>query len=355
MTLAEDPLPAATIERLGFSAAPGYLSACTAGLPTAATVTAMRAFTDEWAAGRMDARELSAGVERCRELFAEIARVAPDRVALGSQVSQLVSVVATAVPDGAEVLCATGDFASLTHPLEQLAHRGVRVRYARVSELAEMVDPDTALVAFSLVQSANGEVADAEAISAAAARVGARTLVDLTQALGWLPVGAGSFDFAICHAYKWLCAPRGTAFLTVRDGLDEELRPLAAGWCSADEVWESCYAGHTPLAARAGRFDVSPVWPAIDGTEAALRDIAALDPHAVHAHDLALANAARDMLGLPSGNSAIVTWADPEGSDLAAMTAAGITASGRAGNARISFHLWNTAVDIDLLAHALGR
>lgn len=340
---------------LGFAAGRGYLSACTAGLPTAATAAAMRAFIDEWVSGRLDARALGDQSERCRELFAAIAGVAADRVALGSQVSQLVSVVASFVPDGAEVLCAEGDFSSLTHPLEQLAHRGVRVRYAPVSRLAEEIGPSTALVAFSLVQSASGEIADAGAIREASARVGARALVDLTQSLGWLPVGAGSFDFTVCHAYKWLCAPRGTAFLTVREGLDDELVPIAAGWCSADDIWASCYAGHTPLAAGAGRFDVSSAWPVLSGTEAALRDIAALDPHAVHAHDLGLANAAREVLGLPAGDSAIVTWADPDGRDLAALTAGGITASGRAGNARISFHLWNTLDDVELLARALGR
>ncbi|WP_083451815.1 aminotransferase class V-fold PLP-dependent enzyme [Leucobacter celer] len=347
--------PALPIAELGFAAGRGYLSACTAGLPTAATTDAVHAFVDGWASGRLDARALGVQARRCRDLFAGIAGVATDRVALGSQVSQLVSVVATSVPDGAEVLCAAGDFASLAHPLEQLARRGVRVRYAPVHRLAEEVSPDTALVAFSLVQSASGEIADAEAIAAAAARGGARTLVDLTQSLGWLPVGAASFDFTVCHAYKWLCAPRGAAFLTVREELDDELVPIAAGWCSADDVWASCYAGHTPLAEGAGRFDVSPAWPAIGGTEAALRGVAALDPHAVHAHDLGLANAAREVLGLPAGDSAIVTWADPDGRELAALTAHGIVASGRAGNARISFHLWNTADDVELLARALGR
>ena len=359
MSTSVGPDPSSTppppLSALGFAAGRGYLSACTAGLPTTATATAVRAFVDDWQHGRLDARALSAQARRCRDLFAGIAGVAADRVALGSQVSQLVSVVATSIPDGAEVLCAAGDFASLAHPLEQLAHRGVRVRYAPVHRLADEVTPGTALVAFSLVQSASGEVADAEAIAAAAARAGARTLVDLTQSLGWLPVGAAAFDFTVCHAYKWLCAPRGTAFLTVREGLDDEPVPLAAGWCSADDVWESCYAGHTPLAAGAGRFDVSPAWPAIGGTEAALRDVAALDPHAVHAHDLALANAAREVLGLPAGDSAIVTWEDPDGRDLAALTARGIVASGRAGNARVSFHLWNTADDVELLARALSR
>ncbi|QBE49888.1 aminotransferase class V-fold PLP-dependent enzyme [Leucobacter triazinivorans] len=340
---------------LGFAAGPGYLSACTAGLPSADTAAAMRAFVDEWERGRLDARALGEQARRCRDLFAEIAGVRTDRVALGTQVSQLVSVVGTCLPDGAEVLCAAGDFASLAHPLEQLAHRGVRVRFAPVERLADEVTERTALVAFSLVQSATGAVADAAAITDAAARADARTLVDLTQSLGWLPVGATGFDFTVCHAYKWLCAPRGTAFLTVREGLDDALVPIAAGWCSADEVWESCYAGHTPLAAGAGRFDVSPAWPALGGTEAALRGIAALDPRAVHAHDLTLANAARETLGLPAGDSAIVTWADPDGRDLAALTAHGITASGRAGNARISFHLWNTVDDVEMLARALGR
>ena len=333
----------------------GYLSACTAGLPSHATAAAMRAFVDAWAGGGVDARALGEQAERCRALFARIAGVEPERVALGSQVSQLVSVVASGVPDGAEVLCAEGDFASLTHPFEQLARRGVRVRYAPVARLAEAVTERTALVAWSLVQSATGEVADADAIADAAARVGARTLVDLTQSLGWLPTGAAGFDFTVCHAYKWLCAPRGTAFLTVRAGLEAGLTPLAAGWYSADDVWASCYAGHTPLAAAAGRFDLSPAWPVLGGTEAALALFTELDPAAVHAHDLRLAEAARAALGLPGGDSAIVTWADPDGRDLEAMRAAGLVASGRAGNARVAFHVWNTPEDVERLARAIAR
>lgn len=333
----------------------GYLSACTGGLPTRETVRAMHETIDTWSSGRLDARRIGALVERCREHFARIAGVAPERVAVAGQVSQLVSVVATSVPDGAEVLCVEGDFSSLTHPFEQLAARGVRVRYAPLDDLADAIGPETALVAFSLVQSASGAIADHAAIVAAAESAGARTLVDLTQSLGWLPVGAAPFDFTVCHAYKWLCAPRGVSFLTVRDGLDEALTPIAAGWCSADDVWASCYAGHTPLAAGAGRFDLSPAWQAIAGAEAALRFFAELEPGFAQQHAVALADRARQRLGLPECASAIVTWSDPEGSDLAAMAEAGIVASGRAGNARVAFHLWNTDADIDLLADALGR
>jgi len=336
-----------------FADVPGYLSACTGGLPSRETAAALTTFVSAWTSGAVDARAIGADVERCRELYARIAGV--DRVAFGSQVSQLVSIVATSVPDGAEVLCADGDFSSLTHPFEQLASRGVRVRYAPIADLAAAIGPGTALVAFSLVQSATGEVADADAIARAAEAAGARTLVDLTQSLGWLPVGAAGFDYTVCHAYKWLCAPRGTAFLTVREGLDDSMTPLAAGWCSADDVWSSCYAGHTPLASGAGRFDLSPSWPVISGTAAALELFAEIDADAVRDHDVRLANLARETLGLPAADSAIVTWADADGSDLAAMTAAGITASGRAGNARIAFHIWNTEADVELLTRALER
>lgn len=338
-----------------FPSVPGYLSACTAGLPSFATTAALRAFVDEWSTGRMDARRISAQVEQCRALFAGLVGVVAERVAVGTQASQFASVVATAVPDGGEVLCVAGDFASLTHPFEQLSARGVRVRYVALDRLADEITAATTLVAWSHVQSASGAVSNAEQIRAAAKAAGALTCVDLTQAVGWLPVDADDFDITICHAYKWLAAPRGSAFMTVREGLESRLVPLAAGWCSAEDPWSSCYAGHTPLAQGAGRFDLSPVWPVIPGTVAALETIAGIDPHLSHEHALELANAARSGLDMAPGDSAIVTWPDADGTDLAAMTRAGIVASGRAGNARVAFHLWNTHDDVAQLIEALGR
>ena len=58
---------------------------------------------------------------------------------------------------------------------------------------------------------------------------------------------------------------------------------------------------------------------------------------------------------LEPSDSAIVSWPDAGGDDLAALSAAGVTASGRAGRARVSFHLWNDEEDVDLAATAVGR
>lgn len=339
-----------------FAGGRGYLAACTVGLPTHATRAAIIADLDAAASGRPDPAAYSAAVERARGHFASLVGVAPDRVAIGSQASVAAALVAAALPEGSEVLIAEGDFSSIVLPFVH-SGRGLRVRSAPLDELASEVRPETALVAFSLVQSATGEVADADAIVVAARRAGARTLCDATQAVGWLPVAASGFDALICHAYKWLCAPRGVSFLTVSERLAADMPPLFAGWYAGQDPWSSCYGHEVQLASDATRFDVSPAWQAFVGAEPALEMFASLDPQELYAHAVGLASRFRRRMNLPGPQrpSAIVTWSDPEGCDLARLTAAGIVASGRAGRARVAFHLFNDDRDVDLALEALGR
>jgi selenocysteine lyase/cysteine desulfurase len=336
-----------------FTGPAGYLAACTQGLPLRETIAASRTELDLWERGEATPAHYGNAVERSRNAYARIAGVGVDRVAIGSQVSVLVSLAAASAPDGAEIVCVDGDFSSMIFPFLQQAHRGVTVVHAPLDRLAEAIGPRTWLVAFSLVQSANGRIADAEAIVEAARRHGTRTLADLTQAAGWLPIDAARFDLTVCHAYKWLCAPRGSAFLTVGDRMLEELRPVQAGWFAGDDPWTSCYGPNIHLATDARRFDVSPAWPVWPGTAAALEFFAALDMSAVRDHAIGLGDEFCARLGVPARGQAIVSWPDPDGDDLATLTAAGIRASGRAGRARVAFHLWNTADDVELALSAL--
>lgn len=347
--------------REAFAAGPGYLAACTQGLPTRATVDSTRDDLERWARGDASPGDYDAAIARSRAAFARIAGVGADDVAIGSQVSVLASLVAASAPDGAEVVCVEGDFASMVAPFHAHAHRGVRVREVPLTALADAIDERTWLVAFSLVQSATGEHADADAVLAACARTGALSFADLTQALGWLPVDASRFDLTVTHAYKWLCAPRGSAFLTVRPEVRDALNPVHAGWFAGEDPWSSCYGPLDAPAASARRFDVSPAWPVWPGTAAALEFFASLDPDVVHAHAtglgdrLAEALGLTDALGAPVRGRAILTWPDPAGADLAALTTAGLRASGRAGRARVAFHLWNTPEDVDRVVAALTR
>ncbi|QIG40404.1 aminotransferase class V-fold PLP-dependent enzyme [Microbacterium sp. 4R-513] len=350
------PTPNLADVRRQFSGGRGYLAACTVGLPSNATRDAVIADANASAAGRPDPASYTAAAERSRGHFARLVGVEPARVAIGSQVSVLAALVAASLPHGSEVLVPEGDFSSMLLPFAH-AGRDLRLRAVELGNLAAEVRPETALVAFSLVQSATGEVADAAAIVSAAGRNGARTFCDATQAVGWLPVEASAFDALVCHSYKWLCAPRGAAFLTVSEAFARDIPPLFAGWYAGADPWTSCYGTRIALAEDASRFDVSPAWQAFVGAEPALELFASVDPFEVYTHVTNLAARFRESLGLPAPErpSAIVTWADPDGCDLARLTAAGITASGRAGRARVAFHVFNEEDDVELALSALKR
>jgi len=340
-----------TEARARFSGGRGYLAACTLGLPTVDTLAAMRADSEEWALGRACAVKYGAVVERVRSGYADLVNVPVGAVAIGSQASVLAALVAANLPHGAEVLCVDGDFSSMVFPFLGQRHRGVTVRHVPLDELADSITANTSLVAWSMVQSATGAIADTDAIVAAALRTGTLTLCDTTQAAGWMPVDASRFDATICHSYKWLCAPRGVAFLTVNARMAEELNPAQAGWYAGESPWASCYGPEMTLAVDARRFDVSPAWPAWVGAEPAIALFRSLNLVEACAHAVALGDALCDGLDIDRLGQAIVTWPDAAGQALARLTAAGLVASGRAGRARVAFHLWNDEDDVaDALA-----
>jgi selenocysteine lyase/cysteine desulfurase len=337
----------------GFAPVPGYLNAATLGLPLRATTAAVRAALDDWERGRIDMPAADAAVVRSREAYARLVGVPPGWVAAGPQVSVLVGLIAAALPDGAEVVLPEGDFTSVVFPFLVHTDRGVTVRQVPLERLAESVTPSTTLVAFSVVQSADGRLADTGAVLAAARAAGALTLADLTQTAGWRPVDAGDYDVTVCGTYKWLCSPRGTALLTVTPDLADRVRPLFAGWYAGDPIWENVYGPRMQLAADARRFDVSPAWHAWLGTAPALEAFADADIAQLHRHAAGLADGLRERLGLEPSGSAVVALPDPSGELRAALDAAGMTVAGRAGKMRLSFHVWNDADDAERAARVI--
>jgi selenocysteine lyase/cysteine desulfurase len=200
------------------------------------------------------------------------------------------------------------------------------------------------------VQSANGEVADIPAIVEAAGRVGALTVLDATQAAGWLPLSARDVDILTAGAYKWLCAPRGTAFATLHPDLERRhpdiatrLLPLSAGWFAGSSG--AYYGMPLRLAADARRFDISPAWHSWVGTAPALDVLLAVGVAEVGAHDVGLANELRRALDLEPSNSAIVSVpVAPAAVDR--LRQAGIRFVVMDGRVRLAFHLYTTVDDV---------
>jgi selenocysteine lyase/cysteine desulfurase len=339
------------VESDDFELEPGYLNTASIGVPPAVALRALREAVDRWGAGLAEPPEYDPVVQRARESFARLMEVPASDVAIGPQLSTFTAQALSAVPRGAEVVAFRGDFTSVLFPL--LVREDLRVRWVeRVADLAEAVRAGTDLVAFSAVQSPDGEVADLDAIALAAGEHDALTFVDGTQACGWLPLDAGRFDFVACSAYKWLLSPRGTAFMTVRRERLAELVPLAAGWYPGESRWESIYGPPLRLAGDARRLDISPAWLSWVGTAAALEYIEAIGIERIHAHDVALANRLRDGLEMPPGNSAMVSVSIAGAADTARE--AGLRMAVRAGGLRASFHLYNTEADADLAIDALA-
>jgi selenocysteine lyase/cysteine desulfurase len=341
-----DPVPADL-----WDAEPGYLNTASYGLPPRPAWNALQDALSIWRAGRTSWEPWADAVGRARESFARLVRADPADVATAATVSQLVGLVADALPAGSTVLAPDIEFTSNLFPWLVQADRGVRVRTVPADRLAAAVDARTTVVAVSTVQSATGAVADLAAITAAARAHGALVVVDATQAVGWLPADARDVDVLVCSAYKWLMSPRGTAFMVISPALREWVRPVGSGWYAGQDVHASYYGPPLRLAADARRYDQSPAWHCWVGTAAALDVVEQIGIDAIGRHDVELANRFRAGLGLSESDSAIVS-VDRPGADTR-LAAAGIRAATRAGSLRASFHIYNTTDDVDRAVAAL--
>jgi selenocysteine lyase/cysteine desulfurase len=325
----------------------GYLNTASYGLPPRPAWEALQAALADWREGRTSWEPWNEATDRARAIWARLVHAPVDQVAVGATVSELVGLVAAAMPR-VRVLSTEPEFASLLFPW--LVNEG-DVRVVPVAALANAVDERTDVVAFSAVQSSSGEVADLDAVAAAAHAHGATTVVDATHAVGWLPLDASRFDAVVCAGYKWLLTPRGTAYMSVTTDLLERLEPLHAGWFSADDPYTSYYGLPLRLAKNARRLDTSPAWFSWVGAVPALGTLEEIGIEHIHSHDVALTNRFRAGLGLERSNSAIVST-DVEGAE-EKLARAGIRAAVRAGSLRASFHVYNVEDDVDAALDAL--
>jgi selenocysteine lyase/cysteine desulfurase len=326
-----------------FAPETAYLNSAGYGLPPRPAVEALERVMDQWRHGRTPWMEWQKSVDVARGLYASLVGVAPDDVAVGSQVSAFVGVVALSLPAGARVVAPKEEFTSVLFPL--LAREDLDVDLVPLDELAQHISPEIDLVAVSAVQSADGRLADLDAISRAASAAGALTLIDTTQACGWLPFDAAPFDYTVCATYKWLLTPRGCAFMTVRPSAAERLTPHLAGWFNADPPAAS-YGGPLRIASTARRFDLSPAWFSWVAQVPALEVLLDVGVAEIHDHDVALANRFRAGLGLEASDSAIVSVAPPDGAR-GRLDDAGVLYADHGDLLRFSFHLYTTEEHVD--------
>ena len=110
--------------------------------------------------------------------------------------------------------------------------------------------------------------------------------------------------------------------------LRQRVVPSQAGWWSGDDPHTSYYGPPLRLASDARRLDISPAWFNWVATAPALDLLEQVGIEQIGAHDVALANRFRAGLGLPAGDSAIVSVDVPGAEER--LNAAGVRAGVRA-------------------------
>lgn len=325
-----------------FDVQAGYLNTASIGVPPTVAVHGLTEAVDRWRTGAAAPPEFDVDVQTARKAWGALVGVPEQRVATGGSVSQLVGLVAASIPDGTRVMTVPNEFTSLTFPIAAQANRGVTITEDTLSNV-DAYD----MVAVSVVQSADGTVADLDALR----HSGKPVLLDATQAVGWMPLDLGWADWVVGACYKWLMCPRGAAWLAISPSRLERTVPAVANWYAGDDPWTSVYGLPLRLAPDARRLDLSPAWFSHHVAAIVLPWLASLDLEAVRDHCVGLVDGLLVALGRQPGGSAITALDTPDAAER--LAAAGIRTSIRAGRVRLSCHMYNTSADINAVLTAL--
>src|SRR5438128_6270940 len=220
-----------------------YLNTCSLGALGERTRRRVAEFLDVW-----DARGAAAwydvwwaALAELRARYAGVIGATAEEVALAPSISVALSSVAEALDyeRRPKVVVTSLDFPTVAYQWLAKRPRGVEVVVVEspdqisvpVEAIARAVDERTALVATSHVYFTSGAIQDIRAVTDAARRCGALTLIDAYQSVGQVPVDvkATGVDLLTAGGLKWLLGGPGIVFLYVREALARRLAPGIAG------------------------------------------------------------------------------------------------------------------------------
>lgn len=193
--------------------------------------------------------DLLPGLDRARGAWADVLGADSDGVVMlrntTTGVMTVLEAVARTLPAGAEIVLTDHAYNSTRIAVEVVAARygltpvtvtlpfPVDTATDLTGRVHDAVGPRTGLVVIDLVTSPTALRLPVEEVVAAVADV--PVLVDAAHGPGMIDMSDGSLRdaaFVVANGHKWLCAPRGSAAMVVRDDWRERVRPLVVshGW-----------------------------------------------------------------------------------------------------------------------------
>jgi isopenicillin-N epimerase len=186
-------------------------------------------------------RRLEPLLDTARVSLARLIRAHPEDVVFVRNATWAVNSVLRSLPlaPGDELLVTDHVYNACRNVVEYVAGcSGARMRVAKVPfplrareeatrAVVEAVTPRTKLLLLDHVTSPTGLVLPVEDIARALADHPVRILVDGAHAVGQvdLDLHALGVHYYTSNCHKWLCSPKGSAFLWVRRDLQHEVRP----------------------------------------------------------------------------------------------------------------------------------
>ncbi|MBT5432172.1 MAG: aminotransferase class V-fold PLP-dependent enzyme [Rhodospirillaceae bacterium] len=263
---------------------------------------------------------------------------------------------------GDNVVVSAKDYASGLVSMVRLAQLGAEPRVVPCDGwqidpqgLIDACDGRTRLLYLSQVTSLTGQQFDVEVVSRELSRRGVVFLLDVSHALGVVPVDARLADFTVSSGYKFLCSPHVGVFAWNRERRPD-FEPLTVGWASGSLSGDRCRYVPNDDASRAeiGNANYLDLYLLRES----LTYLLGFGIPAIAAHATGLANrlhAGMKTLGLdvvtpddPGQRATSVSFAlhDAEGAAAAAREA-GISLWSGNGRLRATTHLFSTDSDIE--------
>jgi selenocysteine lyase/cysteine desulfurase len=351
-----------------------YLNTAAEGIPPLEVHRAFDRYFRDKQLG-MDGRERHfAELNAARALAASFFGLSADEVAICSCSSEAFNLAAMAMrlrPDD-EVIINDLDFpAGATPWLQPGCPATVKRWHARdgildVADLAKLLGPRTRLVSTSLVSFYNGFLLPlAPVVEAVRRQSPALLAVDVTQALGRVPLDLAGVDLIVSSTHKWILASHGGGLVGVPKARAADWTVPAGGWFNLINPFAGDRFDRIENKPGAASFAVGmPNFPAIYAIRAALEYVAAIGVAAIDQVARPLVHMALEGLRrLPvelltpvddACLAGIVAFRHPSPTVAEQLRARNIHVMHHAGRVRVALHGYNTFADVEAFLRELA-
>jgi isopenicillin-N epimerase len=182
-------------------------------------------------------RRLPEALDGARHALAAYIGAEPANLSFATNATSAINTVVRSVTlePGDEVLMGDAEYGGMERMWDYVARRtGARIVRAPFDEIAP--GPRTRVVFCSHIEWTTGRINDVASLCERARRAGALTIVDGAHAPGQIDLDLESLgaDVYAGNCHKWMCAPKGSAFLYATPDAQKLIEPLVISWDWAD-------------------------------------------------------------------------------------------------------------------------